>query len=563
MQLNKFKMKTKLLFLVVVLLLSSYAKAINFIANGIAYTTTSSTAIVTSGPNYSGAVTIPSTVSFNSKTYTVTSIGDNAFQFCSSLRVITIPNSVTSFGDYAFYNCTSLSVVNIGNTLQSIGNYAFYRCTSLSVITIPNSVTSIGNSVFYDCISLSTITIPNSVTSIDNYTFSGCTSLSAFTIPKSVTSIGNSAFRSCTSLSAITFPISVTNIGSAAFSGCNSLTEITIPTSVITIGSSAFRSCTSLISITVSTTHPDYCSIDGVLFNKAKTILITYPAGKAATSYTIPNSVKNIGNVAFSDCASLSSITIPNSVTSIGAEAFSDCTSLNNVTIPNSVTSISVEPFKSCKSLSTIIVDTANLNFSSLDGVLFDKTKATLITYPVGKTTKNYAIPFTVSIIESSAFKSCLSLTSITIPNSVTYIYGSAFSGCTGLSEIHVNITQPLNLQSFVFTNVNKTTCNLYVPKGSKAAYQVAEQWMDFINIWEEDAPNRLTTVKPNELDLSVKNGQVLLSRLPQNEILCVVDMKGKFIINMLVNSEYLTINLPHKGVYIVRVGKKSSKISN
>ena len=176
----------------------------------------------------------------------VTSIGDDAFKYCSSLESITIPDSVTSIGNKAFYGCESLKSVTIGKSVTSIGFEAFRGCKSLTSITIPASVTSIGWSAFSWCTSLTSITIPDNVTSIGNYAFSGCTSLTSITIPASVTSIGGSAFKDCESLASITIPASVTSIGEYAFDGCESLKSITIPDSVTKIGKEAFSRCKSL-----------------------------------------------------------------------------------------------------------------------------------------------------------------------------------------------------------------------------------------------------------------------------------------------------------------------------
>ena len=309
---------------------------------------------------YSGSVVIPSSVTYNGTTYGVTSIGYQAFRYCTSLTSVTIPNSVTSIGESAFEYCTGLTSVTIPNSVTSIGYLAFVGCSSLTSVTIPNSVTSIGEWAFsivpnivysgtatgspWDARSLNgyvdgylvyrdasktellacsavatgEITIPNSVTSIGGYAFYECTGLTSVTIPNSVTSIGEGAFYKCTGLTSVTIPNSVTSIGERAFSSCSSLTSITIPNSVTSIGNGAFSYCISL------------------------------------TSVTIPNSVTSIGSSAFSGCSSLTSITIPNSVTSIGDGAFSGCSGLTSITLPNSVTSIGDYAFYLCKSLSAI-----------------------------------------------------------------------------------------------------------------------------------------------------------------------------------------------------------------
>ena len=393
---------------------------------------------------YAGEVIIPSTVTYNGTTYSVTSIGDYAFEDCS-LASITIPNSVTSIGRGAFYYCRSLTSVTIGNSVKSIGNYAFYYCDDLTSVTIPNSVTSIGDDAFAFCSSLTSITIPNSVTSIGNSVFSGCSSLTSVTIPNSVTSIGNTAF-----------------------SGCRSLTSVTIGNSVTSIGNSVFAGCSSLTSIVVDSTNAIYDSRDNcnAIIETATNILI---AGCQNT--IIPNSVTSIGNSAFSHCTSLTSITIPNSVTSIGESAFSSCTSLTSVTIPNSVTSIGELAFYGCSSLTSVTIGNS---VTSIGGEAFRGCSSLT----------SVAIPESVTSIGSCAFWGCSSLTSVTIPNSVTSIGKSAFAYCRALTSITCEATTPPTVGESAFYDVSKSI-PVYVPCGCVEAYKAASGWSDFTNIQE------------------------------------------------------------------------------
>ena len=173
---------------------------------------------------------------------------------------------------------------------------------------------------------------------------------------KSVTSIGNYAFEYCENITSVTIPDSVTSIGFRVFSNCTSLTSITIPNSVTSISGEAFENCTSLTAINVASENSNYVSVNGVLYNKDKTTIICYPAGKKDNNYKIPDSVTEIDDYAFNGCISLSSVTIPNSVTSIGVYAFEYCASLKSITIPDSVTWIGRYSFGGCTSLTSITI---------------------------------------------------------------------------------------------------------------------------------------------------------------------------------------------------------------
>lgn len=175
---------------------------------------------------YAGAIAIPSTVSYDSKQYNVTSIGDSAFRGCFSLTSVIIPNSVESIGESSFNGCSSLTSVIIPNSVKSIGEAAFASCTSLISVTIPNGVTSIEKDAFSYCSGLISATIPNGVTSIEKGAFSNCSGLISVTIPNSVTSIGFFSFYCCGSLTSVTIPSSVESIGDGAFGYCSNLAYI-------------------------------------------------------------------------------------------------------------------------------------------------------------------------------------------------------------------------------------------------------------------------------------------------------------------------------------------------
>jgi hypothetical protein len=194
--------------------------------------------------NASGSLEIPET--YNG--LPVTSIGVRAFDDCTNLNSITIPDSVTLIADAAFEDCTNLNSITIPDGLISIAFSTFRNCSSLTSINIPDSVTYIGISAFSGCSGLTSINISDSLTSIGSYAFFDCSSLTSVTIPDGVTSIGDGVFKRCSNLTSITIGDSVTSIGEDAFQNCTSLTSISIPDSVTSIGSNAFYDCFSLNS---------------------------------------------------------------------------------------------------------------------------------------------------------------------------------------------------------------------------------------------------------------------------------------------------------------------------
>ena len=270
----------------------------------------------------------------------VTTIGGQAFYYCSSLTSITIPSTVTEICDKAFEGCESLVNVTIPEGVTYIGEGAFRYCSSLTEISIPPSVTEIGAFAFYKS-GISTIIFSSDgqiakflftyyryddnenrfnlyESSLDKFN----TTLKNVIILEGVTSIPRAAFIRCKGLTSITIPSTVTKIGARAFYGCESLVNVTIPESVTSIDEEAFCACSSLKEI------------------------------------SIPNSVTNIGKTAFHSCKSLTSIDIPNSVTNIGEEAFQSCTSLEKIEFQSSDNALIIEnsAFSGCYSLKTLII---------------------------------------------------------------------------------------------------------------------------------------------------------------------------------------------------------------
>lgn len=268
--------------------------------------------------------------------------------------------------------------------MKRIEGCAFDGCSGLTNVTIPNSVTSIDG--FSDCTGLTSITIPNSVTSIEGSAFSGCSGLTSVTIPNSVKSIGNFAFQNCSGLTSVTISNSIKNIGIEVFSGCSGLTEITIPNSVTSIGKDAFSGCSGLTEIYSLNPTPPSANTDKEPFNNNVYRDATlYVPEEALTAYKKADCWKNFQNIQSIESKVLSldyddkkmtatvtgvkkdilssSIVIPETtthlgktytVTAIGYEALKGCTDLTEVTIPNSVRDIMDAAFSDCSSLTSI-----------------------------------------------------------------------------------------------------------------------------------------------------------------------------------------------------------------
>ncbi len=415
--------------------------------------------------DYSGDVTIPASITFGNKTYTVTRINDYAFYESTDLTSVNIPNSVTYIGGDAFYNCTGLRSVNISNSVTEIGGYAFYGCSRLTSVTMSNSITAIYDCVFYGCSNLTNIEIPNSVTHIGQWAFYQCSGLTSINIPASVTMVDPLAFAGCTGLTSIT--VDSNNPVYDSRDNCNAIiSEYTgydgnnhvwlisgcqntvIPNSVTDIDYGAFRECSTLKSI------------------------------------IIPNSVTYIDGEAFNGCCGLTSINIPDSVTYIGNAAFYNCSGLETISIPASVTVIGGSAFAGCSALKKMTVENGNPVYDSRNNcnAIVETASNTLLAG-----CQNTQIPSSVTSIGGSAFYNCSTIKNLTIPKSINSIGYMAFAGCTELKNLYTKISHfsDFSYEGNIFREVPTSTCVLHVPKGTASIYQSMDQWRDFSNIQE------------------------------------------------------------------------------
>ena len=414
----------------------------------------------------------------------VTSIDEAAFWGCTSLTSVTIPDSVTSIKSKAFFKCTSLKSVTIPASVTNIGDYALgyyeiyntdscewemYKVDGFKInyvkdtyghmyalkngftyeaclltnelddgtleitkyvgnsatYVIPGEidgkkVTEIGDSAFKGCTELTSITIPDGVTSIGNNAFSGCTSLETVTIPASVTYVRDSAFYGCTSLKSVTIPESVTYIGGYAFAECYSLKYADIPANVSGIGASPFCNCRSLENINIDEANKWYTTVDGVLYNKDKTELINYPAGKKDSSYVIPEGIRTIREKAFYGCLNLCELTIPDSVTEIESRAF-ECSSLIS------------DEYGTIKYVDGWVIGSGH----TANVVLKDGTRGIAFeAFSCDEIIEKVTMPDTVKYINAYAFENCTNLSEVLLSSSLENIESGAFLNCMKLADI-------------------------------------------------------------------------------------------------------------------------------
>lgn len=551
--------------------------------------------------------------------------GSPWYQYRSNIKKVIIEDDVRSVGDYAFESLNNVDTVILGKDISYIGKFGFASCTNLKKINFPSALTKIGDAAF-ETVALDSVFLPDNV-SIDGFAFAnsglvylnvdGTIGLNAFRENKNLKTVvirsgtvGYTAFYGCNHLDSLEIRDGVTDIEVGAFAECNSLKKIKIPPTVLKVGQEAFFQCENLeiidiaaISINIEAFNKcnnirslilqegvrsfasiipgkldtlfipstltyigyivnhhitsfgvdkdnnSYSASDGILFDKNKTILYSFPSKKTG-GYSIPNTVEKIGSGAFKE-SKLSSIEIPLSVTEIGTNAF-EKSELQTISIPESATQIGSHIF----------------SYSLIERISLPKSWKTIPSSAFYGCEKLVDIQLNEGItdIDSDAFGNCTKLESISLPASVENYKERIFSGCASLEKIEVKRQYPAWVTENVFDGIEEQDkITLVVPPGSKSMYETADVWKDFGTIIENPVGNEQiitgTSFKiyPNPADdyLIVESNDV-----SSGSDLNIFGMNGSLIDKQKISGIRTVIDLSSypKGAYIIHVNGQSMK---
>lgn len=460
----------------------------------------------------------------------------------TNLTKVVWPSTMWEVGTDALSYCTGLTSFTLGASTNEIKSRAFYGCTGLAGIDLTEKILYVDDYAFAGCTSLKSIALPSEIETVYRNTFDGCKALESVTLGDKVTDIRTKAFSGCTALKSIVLPDALTKLGDNAFDGCTSLASITLPKKLRSIGTAVFDGCTSLGSIGVASGNSYYASVDGVLFNKAMTVLKVCPVGKTGL-YAVPEGTEEIEESAFGRCAALTAVTLPSTLTTIGDEAFYRCTGIGSLVIPNSVTSVGQNAFYRCAALKSVTLGSGMTQIG--ESMFYYCTGLEDVVIPEGYTALGY-----------EAFAGCSALKGVDLPSTVTAIGAEAFSGCSSLEKVTARMASPVTISADVFEDVDVASCRLCVPESSVSLYKADAQWGKFTNISAITATG-VDGVNDGAAKVIVSvSGGVL--RVAGNDAVAVYTSAGRLVYKGASRS----VALPGRGVYVVVMGSATAKVA-
>lgn len=468
---------------------------------------------------------------------------DLSYAFCNThLKKVLWPNTMWEVGDAALNRCYELESFTLGSETNEIKSGAFEYCTALSNIELTPKILYIDARAFANS-GLTEISIPKEIETIANQAFYKCEALKKIDFSDGVKEIKEAAFSYCSALEEIHLSKVLTKIGKEAFYACSSLTEITLPKKLINIGEDAFGACKALKEIKVEAGNTAFTSIDGVLFNKEKTTLLTFPFANTA-NYQVPVGTTKIAPSAFSECNKLASIQFPNTLIEIGSEAFYKCLKLENITFPNSITAVGEGALYGCEGL--LQVELSKSMTIIPDNLLSKCTKLQKIKIPEG-----------INKIANQAFSNCSSLTQVEIPASVNNIESESFKACESLNEIYCYIKEPLTIEEDVFKGVNVGTCNLYVTAESIEQYKISEVWKNFLVKPIPNTTGKNNVIQQNENEIVKVCGNTITIQGELTAPIHIMDTSGKTI----YYGTEREISVGKHGIFLVKTGHKVTRV--
>ena len=449
-------------------------------------------------------IVIGKTVNYKGVEMTLLDVNDYICYGNNSIKTLSINEYGGRIGKRSFQDCTGLETVVIRNMADSIGDAAFYNCINLKTVDISGIGGNIGESAFYDCTSLETVSLSDIMGGIGSESFYNCENLGGIEIPNTVTGIGSGCFQNCSSLAYAIIGSGVSELSEDCFRGCSSLPEIAIPATVKRIGNNVFYGCTSLARVDIE--------------DRQSELSLGYNSDYSSSDQ----------KPLFSDCP-LDSVYIGGNISYAtdnysGYSPFYRNTSLRAVKITDQETEISENEFYGCTGLTTVELG---------DGI---------------ETIGNYA------------FSGCSALDSFSFGHSVTAIGEEAFSDCTAMTRLQSRAEVPPVCGNQALDDINKWTCELFVPTKSLDAYKAADQWKEFFFITGEDYD------KPGSVEDAVsENGGVSVATYrdsieiigADNAMITIYNTNGQLI----YSGTDTVINVQSKGIYIVRVSGQTFKV--
>lgn len=540
--------------------------------NGIEFVIVSEedlTCKVVGGPNQV-EVRIEGPLLYNNKYYKVIEIDDGAFKFHDLIKNVYFPSTIEKIGNSAFNGCTNLSIGSLPNSITFIGSYSFLNCTSLQSMSCPMSLTHIGSYAFSGCSNLLYVDLWENIETIGSYAFSGCSSLKSVHLPPRINNIDIGTFKGCSSLLVISFPNTLTSIGVNAFEDCERLNEMHFPDSLETIGSGALDGCENLTYLEI----PSGVDLRSAITKSCAGITsLKFKEGKNTTvggqlSYKLPNlktvlfseGITEITDYIFSDCESLESISFSNTIRCIDRHAFSGCIKLERLKLPQDLNTIGWGAFSNCTNLCEIdfpenLERIGSFAFSDCisltDVKLPDNVK--LLEQGAFKECSNLKNIYTgkfLEVIENEVFENC-GLHTVVLGESLKNVSSWAFGYCP-IKEIYLKAVQPPQIVFMTFSIDTYSDAVLHVPSGCVDVYKMNQDWGRFYNI----ISGKTLISYEDEIFFEVENRNLIIKGYIEENIE-IFNSNGISIYRGLNN----TIELPHKGLFVVRIGRRVFKI--